>query len=205
MNNLLKTMLFDNRYTVVYCSIITILATLVIILPEQTGGVDPLFFNFSAICSIIITSSITFLTFSNNIKTGWYSFLISYKNERNWILGSSLLVVHLNILVCSGIMLLLISLYDSNIIDTILPTIVTIALLSSLVSSGALTVFASTGKDFGFNLAVPAMAILGCILTYISIVHPAGDFPNMVLFGILALISIVNIALSFVMIKKTDL
>lgn len=205
MNNLLKTVLFNNRYTIVYCSIITILTTLVMILPEQIGSSDPLFFNFSAICSIIITLSITFLTFSNNIKTGWYSFLISYKNERNWIIGSSLLVMYLNILICSSIILLLISLYDSSIVDMILPTIITIVVLSNLVFSVALMIFASTGKDSGFNLAIPAMAILGCVLTYTSIIHHTEAFPNMLMLGAIILVSLVNIVLSFVMIKQTDL
>jgi hypothetical protein len=205
MNDIIKASLFGNLNAIVCCAIVSVLSSALIIASSNISADNPEYYNFSVICTVIIASSITFLSFSDGIGSGWYSFLVSSENDRTGLIGSMLLVFCINILISAGLTAAILAVYDQNIIDTVSSTLMLALLICDLLFCVALLVYSSTGSRSAFSVTLPALAIMGCILTYISIIEPDAGQPGLV--GILAtlIVSAVMIALSFRMIRRTDL
>ena len=204
MNNLLRMSLYKNNHLALYCFVVSVITTLFIIGCANIEK-NALSFNFSAICSMTIALSLTFISFSDDIRNKWCSYLVSYNNDRRGLLFSMTAVFYSNILICVVTVLLILMLYDYATMRTIVPTFITTVALSSFIFSTSLFVYTSTGRCTAFALSIPAMAITGCILTFISVVQPSAPLFDSYVAITAAIASILIIISSFVTIGKTDL
>ena len=193
-----------NKRPIYYCSIVSIICTAIIIVTLWIGEINITFFNFSIICSIAVSVSITAIEIIEYVKSGWFSYTLSFRNDRLGTLCSLVLIYYFNIIVSVMLVVLIISLYDCYIILQLLRIIIFFILVSSVVFSTLLLLYVGMGRYVYFALLIPIMSVIGCILTYITIVYPSIDYMDNTLICILLVISILNHVISFLKINRTD-
>ena len=148
--------------------------------------------------------SITVAELTEYVRSGWFSYILSFKNDRFHALCSLILTYYLNIIASAVIVVLIISFYDYHILSQLLRILITMVIISGMVFSALVLLYVVSGRYVCFTLLIPIMSMIGCILIYITIAHPSVDYVNDLSICMLLVVSILGYVFSFLQVHGTD-